>query len=123
MNTDLKSLSNAELMSKIATLCELERAASIVKEIDSVDMTIQSMIAVKNALIALRDELMLRTAEEGSILNRANSLQAYYRLCSNIRAYDSYLITANTIKVGNITSSNLKAALLAGASQIDIASL
>jgi hypothetical protein len=104
----LESLTSQELISNICNICDMKHATSIVNKVDDAYITDEELIAIRDAIIVYRDELISRISNSEYLIDRANLLQLYYRLLACLRSVSNYLELVNTDK--DIADSSAKLA-------------
>jgi hypothetical protein len=119
----LESLTSQELISNICNICDMKHASSIVNKVDDAYIADEELIAIREAMLVYRDELVDRISKSEYLIDRANLLQLYYRLLASLRSVSNYLELVNTDKQISDSADKLANDIYSSYSSISIDTL
>ena len=108
MTSSISNISNTELISNVGSLCDVAYANNVLRYAGkSVELSSDKLIELVTILETYRDELITRIQKSGYLIDRANLMQVYYRLLSNIRSINSFLYKIDDSVIRDKTSARL----------------
>lgn len=108
MTSSISNISNTELISNVGSLCDVAYANNVLRYAGkSVELSSDKLIELVTILETYRDELITRIQKSDYLIDRANLMQVYYRLLSNIRSINSFLYKIDDSVIRDKTSARL----------------
>ena len=108
MTSSISNISNTELISNVGSLCDVAYANNVLRYAGkSVELSSDKLLELVTILETYRDELITRIQKSDYLIDRANLMQVYYRLLSNIRSINSFLYKIDDSVIRDKTSARL----------------